>query len=372
MTSLVYPGTNHTRFQHALGSVYLMESALNTLQLKGHSVSGQEREGVISAILLHDIGHGPFSHTMERMLITDIHHEHLSLAFMEELNLEYKGELDLAIEIFKGRYKKKYLHQLVSGQLDMDRLDYLKRDSFFSGVYEGTIGSDRIIKMLNIRNDELVVESKGIYSIEKFLIARRLMYWQVYLHKTVIGAEYLLIKILERVKELISSNVDVAFTPDLAYFFRNNITKAEILQDAGKRKLVLDRFARLDDTDLMVSLKGWMHHPDTILSHLAGKFINRKLFKIELQNQPFSRKKMDKIKAAVKKQYAYRDEELDYFVFTDSITNNLFSPATDKIKILYKNEDIAEIDKASDLLYLREISKDVTRYFLCYPKDCNW
>ena len=372
MSNLVYPGTNHTRFQHALGAAHLMESALNVLELKGNEVTRQEREAAIAAILLHDIGHGPYSHTLESSLIKGLIHEDISLAFMEVLNDELAGELDLAIEIFKGNYHKKYLHQLVSGQLDMDRLDYLKRDSFFSGVYEGAIGSDRIIKMLDIRNDELVVESKGIYSIEKFLIARRLMYWQVYLHKTVIGAEFLLLKILNSVKELIKANHDVPVTPLFEHLLINDISRDELLKDHENRRRIINDFARLDDSDVIVTLKMWMNHPDKLLALLAGKFINRELFKIEISNTPFEEEKMESIKELVKKHYGFINHDMNYLVFTGSISNNLFSPVHDKIKILYKNEDIEEIDKASDMLYLKEISKEVTKYFLCYPKECIW
>ncbi len=368
MTNLVYPGTNHTRFQHALGALHLMDSAIQVIRAKGHDISPAEEEAVKIAILLHDIGHGPFSHTLELSLIKDLGHEDISKLFMEKLNEHFNGQLSLAIQVFNDAYPKKFLHQLVSGQLDMDRLDYLKRDSFFSGVSEGTIGSDRIIKMLNVVNDKLVVESKGIYSIEKFLIARRLMYWQVYLHKTVLSAENLLINIFKRAGELVERKSDLFLTPDLSFFLKQEFDK-KTTHETGTRDKILFHFAKLDDTDIIVTLKNWMDHPDKILSCLSRSIINRKLYKIELQDKPFSKERVKKLQHQYKEKYQLSEEETPYFVFTDSISNNAYSQFDKHIDILFKTGAVETIENASDIPYESMLSKNIKKYFLCYPKD---
>jgi len=369
LTNFVYPGATHTRFQHAIGAYYLMNSAINIIKLKGHTVSDEEAEAVSAAILLHDIGHGPFSHALEYSLVEKITHEDLSGLFMDYLNKTY--DLSLVINIFRNQYHKKFLNQLVSSQLDTDRLDYLRRDSFFTGVTEGVIGSDRIIKMLNVVNDQLVVEAKGIYSIEKFLIARRLMYWQVYLHKTVIAAEQLFIKILKRAKELANNKVQLFGTPALKFFLYNNISKETIFSEPPEfnHSEIIEQFSKLDDNDIIASIKVWTDHPDFTLSTLCKRMINRKLFRVEIQNTPFNKNKIEEIKLRVKKKLKIGEDVIHYYVFTDSISNKAYIPGDTKIKILYNNGQLADIADASDMLNVEVLAKTVTKYFLCYPKD---
>jgi uncharacterized protein len=370
-TNFVYPGANHTRFQHALGAMHLMEEAISVLRSKGHEISEEESEAVLIAILLHDIGHGPYSHALESTIVPDVSHEILSKMFMEELNLQFDGRLSLAIEIFLNRYHKRFLYQLVSSQLDVDRLDYLKRDSFFSGVYEGTIGSDRIIKMLTVANDELAIEEKGIYSIEKFLVARRLMYWQVYLHKTVISAENLLVNTLKRVKELSSRGIEVFTTPGLYFFLyhSDNINPMINSSDLVVKKEMLEKFASLDDSDIMVSAKAWASHPDETLSALSKGLVSRKLFKIEIQNSPIETEVIDKYKKATLKTFNLGTSDVNYFVFCGEISNNTYQTGDDRIKILLKSGKIVDITEASDMFDQRVLSRTVTKYFLCYPKE---
>ena len=371
LSCIVFPGVNHTRFEHAIGAAYLMQSAIGSLKMKGVEITEEEAESVTAAILLHDIGHGPFSHALEHSIVEGISHEAISLMLMEALNREFRGKLDTAIQIFKNEYPKKFLHQLVASQLDMDRLDYLRRDSFFSGVTEGTIGSDRIIKMLNVRNDGLVVEYKGIYSIEKFLIARRLMYWQVYLHKTVLSAEHMLVNVLRRAKELVMKGDDLFATPALRVFLENKITQDCFTGKpfAGKKNL-LDLFAELDDNDLIVSIKQWQFHDDKILSYLAGSVINRKLFRIKIKNTPFSAKKITALENKICEHWGVRKDELDYLLIRDSITNNAYAAGSDKINILMKNGKVKEINDASDI-NLSSLSQTVRKYFVCYPKELD-
>jgi len=366
LTPLVYPGALHTRFHHAIGAMHLMGEAIEILRSKGIEVTEEEAKGAIIAILLHDIGHGPFSHALEHSIVDKISHEDLSEIFMDKLNKEFNNQLDLAIKIFKNKYKKKFLHQLVSSQLDIDRLDYLKRDSFFTGVSEGIISSDRIIAMLTVVNDELAIEAKGIYSIEKFIVARRLMYWQVYLHKTVLSAEYLLVKILQRAKELAAKNIELFATPSFKLFLYQKFNKKAFQSDTK----VLEAFAQLDDNDIFTSVKVWADHEDRILSVLCKNMVNRHLFKIEIQNKPFKRERIEKIKKAAIIKYKLADNEVEYFVFSDTIQNNAYNPQNEKINILYKNGELVDIADAADQLNISVLSKTVEKFFLCCPKDC--
>jgi len=362
LSYLVYPGAYHTRFHHAIGCVFLMNKAIDQIRKKGHKITGKEAEAVCIAILLHDIGHGPFSHTLEKSIVNHINHETLSLLFMQELNKQFKGKLTLAIQIFKDEYKKRFLHQLVSSQLDMDRLDYLKRDSFYSGVQEGVIGTERIINMLNVIDDNLVIEEKGIYSIEKFLIARRLMYWQVYLHKTVLSAENTLIKTLKRAKELIKEGKEVFATPPLFFFLKNNFTK----KDFENNEYLLQQFARLDDHDIYTCLKQWMDHEDIVLSKLSNMIINRKLLKVKIQKKPFSQKAISDKKTAVMQKLDLSRNLTDYFVFSGKISNKAYSYEKAKINILLKDGSIKELKDASDQTLSQMLSKRINKFSLCY------
>ncbi len=363
LTDYVYPGAVHTRFQHTLGAVHLLGLAINVLKSKGVKISDQEEEAVTLAILLHDIGHGPFSHTLENIITEGYNHEDLSLLFMESLNKEFNGKLDLTIKIFKNEYPKKFLHQLISSQLDVDRLDYLRRDSFFSGVSEGVVSSDRIIKMLHVHNDQLVVEAKGIHSIEKFLIARWLMYWQVYLHKTVVSAEQLLIKVFERVKYLIANNIEVYLSEELSFFMKNKQYKNE------QTKIILDKFSSIDDNDIYSLLKVWIYSKDKILSNLSHRLLNRDLLKIKIQDKPFDNKNINKLKLESSKRLGISEEEINYLIFTDHISKNAYSTFDDKIQILHKDGTSIDIAEASDMLNTSVLSKVVHKYFLCYPKE---
>ncbi len=364
LTNLVYPGALHTRFHHAMGAMYLMGQAIEEIRSKGHDINDEEAKAVTIAILLHDIGHGPFSHALEHSIVNNVTHEDISELFMNRLNEEFKGELSLAIKIFQNKYHKKFLHQLVSSQLDMDRLDYLKRDSFFTGVSEGVISSDRIIKMLNVVNDQLAVEAKGIYSIEKFLIARRLMYWQVYLHKTVLSAENLLVNILKRAKELAQKKTDLFCTPALKTFLYKQYSK----KDFKNNPELLDDFALLDDYDIMASIKVWTSHKDAVLSMLCKQLVNRRLFKVEMQNLPFKELKVRGLKNEVKKRYNLNDKEVNYFVFSGNVANDAYRGDIISINILFKDGTTVDIAKASDQLNIDVLTKTVKKYFLCYPK----
>lgn len=364
LTNLVYPGALHTRFHHAMGAMHLMVLAIEEIRSKGHNVTDEEAEAVAIAILLHDIGHGPFSHALEHSIVSNITHEDISELFMSRLNKEFNGRLTLAIKIFQNKYSKKFLHQLVSSQLDMDRLDYLKRDSFFTGVSEGVISSDRIIKMLTVVNDQLAIEAKGIYSIEKFIIARRLMYWQVYLHKTVLSAENLLVHILKRAKELAKKNIELFCTPALETFLYRQYSK----NDFKNNPLLLDTFALLDDYDIMTSIKVWVTHDDFILSNLCKQLVNRKLFTVEMQGKPFQPSKIAELKKNIRKQCKLNDREIDYFVFSGSVSNDAYRG---EINILYKDGTLQDIAKASDQLNIDVLTKTVKKYYLCYPKLNN-
>ncbi len=364
LTHLVYPGALHTRFHHALGAMHLMGIALETLKNKGIAITEEEAEAVTIAILLHDIGHGPFSHALESCIVPGVQHEALSVLIMHRLNKDFNGKLSLAIAIFENKYEKKFLHQLVSSQLDMDRLDYLNRDSFYTGVSEGVIGFDRILKMLHVVNDELVVEEKGIYSIEKFLISRRLMYWQVYLHKTVIAAEQLLVKIFQRAKAIANKGVPLFASPSFNLLLANKISTEAFYEN----ELYLDAFMKLDDSDLFSAIKVWAEHEDPILAKLCKLLIDRKLFTIEMQNEAFTQKSIQAHKDKLTISFPLTSEEQDYFVFSGKITNNAYNMEVGKINILTKSKGLIDIADASDNLNLSALSKTVEKYFICYPK----
>ncbi len=365
LTNLVYPGALHTRFHHAIGAMHLMSEALLVLKSKDVKITDEETRGALIAILLHDIGHGPFSHSLEHSIVKGISHEDISAMLMDTLNKQFKGKLSLAIKIFNNEYNKTFLHQLVSSQLDMDRLDYLKRDSFFTGVSEGIISTDRIIKMLNVVKDHLVVESKGIYSVEKFLISRRLMYWQVYLHKTVLSAENLLVNILKRAKELSGKGIDLFATPTLSLFLKNNFTKDDFI----KKNEILNEFAQLDDYDIMASVKVWSKNEDFILSKLCKNILERHLYKTELQTEPIAISKKNKLIEQVVKKYGITRKEASYFVFSETVNNHAYNSSNFSINILFGNGKLNDIAEASDLLNIQALSKPVTKHFICYPKD---
>ena len=365
LSSLVYPGAYHTRFHHAIGAMHLMTKAIESLRSKGHEITEEESLGAEIAILLHDIGHGPFSHALEHSISHNISHEQISNLFMKKLNKEFDGKLDLAIQIFEGNYKKNFLHQLVSSQLDVDRMDYLKRDSFYSGVQEGTIGAERIIHMLNIVDDNLVVESKGIYSVEKFLIARRLMYWQVYFHKTVVCAEQMLIQILKRAKELSQKRIELFTTTALKKFLENNYT----LKDFEDKQLVFNAFTQLDDFDIMTCIKQWKDHKDIILSTLSNNIIDRKLFKVIVNDKPFNAEEVNSIKEQVKIKYSLNSSDLDYMFIEGQISNDAYKLNDSDIKISFKDGSLLDISQASDQDAISAISKKVKKFFICYPKD---
>jgi HD superfamily phosphohydrolase len=372
LTSFVYPGANHSRFQHGLGALHLMDMAISTLRSKGVDISSDEEEATCIAILLHDAGHGPFSHALETSIISDITHEDLSLLLMSKLNEAYSGRLDLAIEIFTGRYSRKFFHELISGQMDMDRLDYLRRDSFFTGVIEGSVGSERIIRMLNVVDDRLVIDEKGIYSLEKFLIARRLMYWQVYMHKTVLSSESLLVKVLKRAKELANNGVDLYATPALRFFLYNKISHDDLTSEGNFTPgLIAANFTRLDDTDVLVSAKYWSDNSDKVLSDLSGRLLRRALLAIELQNDPFPESRVKELRILAEEKLDISPELTDYYVFTNSIYNLAYTPDAPEVKILLKSGNIADISAVSDMFDHRFLYERITKYFLCYPKECR-
>ncbi len=364
LTHLVYPGALHTRFHHAIGAMHLTLKAIEVIRSKGHEVTEEENKATALAILLHDMGHGPFSHALENIIVSQVDHEALSLLFMKKLNREFQGELDLAIKIFSGNYDKPFLHQLVSSQLDMDRMDYLKRDSFFTGVSEGVISAERILSMLNVCNGNLCVDAKGIYSIEKFIIARRLMYWQVYLHKTVIAAENLVINILKRAKEVIGEE-QANLTPALNYFLSRQLNQ----QDFENEPEHLHQFAQLDDFDLTAAIKVWQNHPDRVLSSLCRSLINRKLYRIDLRNEPIPPAEVEKKKHALSKVTSLSENEISYLIFADEISNHAYYPKRDKINLLFRDGSIKDIAQASDQLNIQVLGESVNKYFLCEPKE---
>ena len=363
MSYLVYPGAQHTRFHHAIGCVHLMQKVVNVLRFKGVDISNKEEEALYVAILLHDIGHGPFSHAMEHSIVNGVSHEQISLLFMERLNEEFNSSLTLAIEIFKGNYHRKFMCELISGQLDMDRADYLRRDSFYTGVAEGNVNSERLITMLNVVDDGLVIEEKGIYSVEKFIIARRFMYWQVYLHKTGLVAEQLLIRVLKRAKALINMGIKLNASKALTYFLTHEITIENFNNNT------LDIFSQLDDYDIISAMKEWQHHEDFVLKHLSDMIINRKLLKIKVKNKKIKKESLDKHLDSLRKTYNLSKEEADYFVFTGSMSNQAYSLKTQNINILYKSVKTEDILKDSDELNLKALSNPITKYYICYPKQ---
>jgi HD superfamily phosphohydrolase len=356
----------HTRFQHALGAVHLMGQAIENIRQKGTTITDEEAEAVTAAILLHDIGHGPFSHALEESIIAGVTHEDLSVLLMKNLNEEFGGKLDLALDIFNNKYPKKFLHQLVSGQLDMDRMDYLMRDSFFAGVVEGTIGTERLIKMLNVADGQLVIEAKGIYSIEKFLISRRLMYWQVYFHKTVIAAENLLLQVLRRAKFISGTDPAMYATDSLNYFLRNPISQHDLETCSSE---ILANFISLDDDDIMVSAKSWSSHKDPLLALLSGNLIRRKLPRVRISEEPFSLSGIAELKAMAVKMYSLTAEESNYLVFSGLIANKAYSDKSDTIKIYYNTGELKDLSEASDIFHLQNLMETKKKYFLCYPKD---
>ena len=361
LSYLVFPGAKHTRFEHVLGCVFLMQKTVEMLRFKGVQISDKEAEGLYIAILLHDIGHGPFSHAMEHSIVEGISHEEISLRFMQELNKVFNGKLETAIAMFQGTYPRKFMHQLISSQLDMDRADYLKRDSFYTGVAEGNINSERLISMLNVRNDELVVEEKGLYSVEKFLIARRLMYWQVYLHKTSVAAEQILIRLLNRAKELVQQGQKLTMSTALAFFVKNKISKDNFSQE------VLEMFAHLDDTDIISAMKEWQFYPDAVLSKLSKMLLNRDLPKIKVRLNDFEEQKIKRLqKLSLAK--GIDEKDMKYFVFIGVMTNRAYNPEKEIIKILTKNGRVVELSKTSEAINLEPLSQVTERYYICYPK----
>ena len=359
LTYLVFPGAVHTRFQHAIGCMHLINLAIDVLRSKGQNITEEEANASRIAILLHDIGHGPFSHALESCIIPNLPHEELSLMFMQELNNQYNGKLELAIKIFQGEYHKKFLHQLVSGQLDMDRLDYLRRDSFFTGVTEGVVGSERIIKMLQVVDDNLVVEAKGIYSVEKFLIARRLMYWQVYLHKTVLVGELQLINFLKRLKHLYQNNKITIDNKYLKFFLDDKNNK--------NNKEILDNFSMLDDFDFVYLVKQLLNHEDRIISYLANSLMNRKFPKIIIGKDPIPENYIKELKIKTCKEFNLSPEEIGYYVFSGEVSNNTYSMDDERINIQYGNK-LIDIAEASDMLNISVLSKVVKKYYVCVPK----
>lgn len=364
LTHLVYPGALHTRFHHALGAMHLTNLALETLTMKGIEVSDEEHEATLIAILLHDIGHGPYSHTLENSLVGDISHEDLSLMFMQRLNEIHGDRLTLAIKIFDDNYPKRFLHRLVSSQLDMDRLDYLKRDSFYTGVAEGVISTERLISMLDVVDDDLVIEAKGIYSVEKFIIARRLMYWQVYLHKTVMSAEYMLVQALRRAKFLIHNGESLFCSPTLSLFLKNNF----VFTDFEQNRLMIEEFARLDDFDIFLAIKVWCDHHDKVLSFLCNGLVGRRLFKTEMKKNPYSDEEICLLRNQISAQLNISFDESSFLIYHDIVMNKAYNPANEAIKILLKDGNTIDIEQASDQLNISALSQPVAKFFVSYPK----
>jgi HD superfamily phosphohydrolase len=362
LSHMVYPGALHNRFQHAIGAMHLMQNAIDELRLKGNEIDDEEEVALLCAILLHDIGHGPFSHALEYTIASEVHHEKISSLIMAQLNEHFKGRLAMAIAIFNNQYHKRFLHQLVSSQLDMDRLDYLARDSFFSGVVEGQVGSERILKMLDVVDDQLVVEEKGIYSIEKFIVARRFMYWQVYLHKTVLSAEFMLVNALRRAQELARSGVELHCSPALRHFLYHKVTLSDLEGDSA----ALGYYAALDDFDIAAALKVWQQHEDRVLSMLASHLVNRRLFKIEIQREPFTPNRVDSEIDRVAAKYGFSKEEAAYFVIHSSVDNRAYNSQYDVIRILMKDGSVRDAAEVSDHLNIAALSSVVEKHFVAY------
>ncbi|MDB9723574.1 HD domain-containing protein [Polaribacter sp.] len=360
-SNLVYPGANHTRFHHAIGCMHLMQKAIRVLRFKQVEISNEEENALCIAILLHDIGHGAFSHALEHSIVNGISHEEISLKFMRKLNKEFEGQLALAIEIFEGKNPRKFLGQLISSQLDIDRLDYLKRDSFYTGVTEGNISSDRLIAMINVKDDELVIEQKGIYSVEKFLIARRLMYWQVYLHKTGLVAENILVNVLKRAKELVGEGEELFASSALKYFLETPISKSNFTEKT------LEIFSKLDDYDVLSAIKEWVHHKDKVLALLSEMIVDRKLLRIEMQQEVFKDVYLTKRREKTMRKLSISENDVKYFVFHQKISNQAYTLKS-PIYILNKNGNLKDIAKASDQLNLQALTIPVVKYFICYPK----
>jgi uncharacterized protein len=358
--SLVYPGAVHTRLHHSLGAYHLMGLALNELRSKGIEITKEEEQGAKIAILLHDIGHGPYSHALEKKLIRGVHHEDISILILQLLNEQFNGQLKIAIDIFTGEYHKPYLHQLISGQLDVDRMDYLTRDSFFTGVIEGAIGYDRILKMLTVYEGELMIEEKAIYTVEKFLVSRRLMYWQVYLHKTVIAAEKMLVNIIERAQQLIASGIDLqAASNNLNFFLKEHKPGDSFIRH-------LERFAQLDDTDVMCTIKNWCGHFDPVLGRLCKGLVDRKLLKVKLQAEPFDELLVTALRKDVSERLKISEEEAGHLVFTGEAVNTTYNPLDERIKILYKDGTVSDISRVDNALIHQQVSSPVKKYYLCY------
>jgi len=362
MSYLVYPGAHHTRFHHALGCMHIMQKTVGVLRFKGTDISDEEENALCIAILLHDIGHGPFSHAMEHSIVENVNHEAISILFMDSLNAAFDGKLTLAIQIFKGDYHRKFMLQLISSQLDMDRMDYLKRDSFYSGVAEGNINSERLIQMFNVQDDMLVIEEKGIYSVEKFLVARRLMYWQAYLHKTSVAAELVLTKILKRAKELTHQGKVLPASDPLQFFLQNKISLEDFNAD------VLTKFSYLDDFDIISAIKAWQFNDDFVLSELSKMIINRDLPKIRLQSEKVAKEEVLQLRGEVMEKYDLTEKEAEYFVFKGKIKNQAYTKTGEPIHILKKDRTVEDVIEASDQLNLKALSKPVTKYYLCFPK----
>ena len=363
LSYLVYPGANHTRFHHALGCMHIMQKAVDVLRFKGVSISPEEENALYIAILLHDIGHGPFSHAMEKSIVEDVHHEAISLLFMNQLNVEFGGQLSLAIQVFRGDYHRKFMLQLISSQLDMDRMDYLKRDSFYSGVAEGNINSERLIQMMNVVDDVLVIEEKGIYSVEKFLMSRQLMYWQVYLHKTSLVAELILTKVLKRAKELTQKGILLPCSDPLLFFMQNKITAATFNSEN------IELFSQLDDVDIISALKSWQKQDDFILSSLSKMIINRDLLKVKVSSEKGSKEELKLLKERFASENNIALKDANYFIFKGKIKNQAYSIEAESIRILKKDKTIEDVAEASDQLNLKSLSKLVTKYYICFPKQ---
>lgn len=365
LTHYVYPGALHTRFHHALGAYHLMQQAVESLRAKGIDISAREEEAVCAAILLHDVGHSPFSHALEHSIVKGISHEKLSALFIEKLNKTFNGKLETAIQIFNNTYPKKFLHRLISSQLDMDRLDYLSRDSFFTGVSEGVISEDRIIKMLGVHNDELVVDAKGIYSIEKFIIARRLMYWQVYLHKTVLAAEQMLEKILQRARELTLKGEKLFAAPSFSFFLQNDFT----IDDFKTDETLFEKFILLDDYDIFSAVKEWSSHSDTILSLLSKGLVMRKLYKIRIENAHLDKASVRQLTAKAIKHFKIAEGQAHYFVNEGEVFNYAYNKDDENISIRFKDGKVMDVASASDQLNISVLSKPVKKYFICFYRD---